>query len=224
MLNTGILSGVQDLLDQLIDITVALNRCQNDTTSTADAIKAFHILFHNPILEPHKSKLLRRFQQVITPAHQAAYLHPQYQESILLPYSWWCKKVNNLKEWRINENCYSIRGIFCTVSLLLPTITVAPICWWKGVVQPAGLSSDFLQMITQLCTACASSSSIERVIGSIEIVQSHLCNRPGNDKAEKLVFCCRMLRGAADIGYLPEEDSPEWFWSWQMGHNSSRWK
>lgn len=80
VLNIGVLSGAQDLLDQLNAIAVALNQCQNDVTCIADATDTFYLLLHDPVLEPHKNKLLKRFEQVIRPAHLAAYiLHPQYQ-------------------------------------------------------------------------------------------------------------------------------------------------
>ena len=53
----------------------------------------------------------------------------------------------------------------------------------------------------QLHTAPASSAALERIFSSLGIIQTRLRNRLGIDKAQKLVFCYRMLRGTQELEY-----------------------
>jgi hypothetical protein len=70
--------------------------------------------------------------------------------------------------------------------------------WWKGLKSSA-IPKNFLQLMMQLHNAPCSSASIERVFSSFGLVQSKLRNRLGVERATKLVFCYRMLRGNQDL-------------------------
>ena len=48
---------------------------------------------------------------------------------------------------------------------------------------------------------CASSASLERVFSSFGLVHTKLRNKLGIAKAQKLVYCYRMLRGSAELDY-----------------------
>ena len=53
----------------------------------------------------------------------------------------------------------------------------------------------------QLHSACASSASIERIFSSFGLIHNKIRNRLGVEKAAKLVFRYRMLRGKEDLDY-----------------------
>lgn len=73
--------------------------------------------------------------------------------------------------------------------------------WWTAVKASMDLPQGFLDLMLQLHSACASSASLERVFSSFGLVQSKLRNRLGMQKAQKLVFCYRMLRGVSELDY-----------------------
>ena len=58
-----------------------------------------------------------------------------------------------------------------------------------------------IKFALQLMGAPASSASIERVFSTFGLVHSKLRNRLGVERASKLVFCYRMLRGPVEIDY-----------------------
>jgi len=55
---------------------------------------------------------------------------------------------------------------------------------------------ELADTMTHLHSCPASSASVERVFSSFGIVHNKLRNRLGVERAAKLVFCCRMLRGS----------------------------
>ena len=76
-----------------------------------------------------------------------------------------------------------------------------PTTWWKGVATCTDLPQGFLALMNDLHTACASSASLERVFSSFGLVHTKLRNKLGIAKAQKLVYCYRMLRGPAELDY-----------------------
>lgn len=70
----------KDLVDQLRPIASALDRCQSDGSSLADACDAWLGLLSEPALRPHEKVVNKRFQDAITLEHLTAYmLHPKYR-------------------------------------------------------------------------------------------------------------------------------------------------
>jgi len=78
--------------------------------------------------------------------------------------------------------------------------SINPVTWWKGL-KYAALPEGLVELMIQLQSACASFASIERIFSSFGLIHNKICNRPGVEKAAKLVFCYRMLRGKEDLDY-----------------------
>ena len=177
--------------------------CQADNTGLAAACDAWMSLLEDTALDPHKATVKKRFNQAIKPCHLVAYLlHPKYQESRLtndqleLAHQWLLQK---------NPNYLAAAVAFETKSSPFPSSffslsVMHPVVWWKGLAK-SELPEGFVDLIVSLQSACASSASIERIFSSFGIIHSKLRNRLGVDKAAKLVFCYRMLRGKLDVEY-----------------------
>ena len=56
-------------------------------------------------------------------------------------------------------------------------------------------------LMLQLHSASASSASIERIFSSFGLIHNKVRNRLGVEKATKLVFCYRMLRGRQELDF-----------------------
>ena len=67
----------------------------------------------------------------------------------------------------------------------------------------SSLPAEFVNLIIQLLQSPASSASIERVFSNFSFVHSKLRNRLGVERAAKLVFCYRSLRGCKEADYWP---------------------
>ncbi len=156
---------------------------------------------------------LKRFNQVAEPCHLAAYLlHPKYQGELLS-----VTQTEEAKKWITKKNPDFLSTVIAfeaqcaplPASYFLPGATdnLSPLNWWKAVGKRAGLSDAFMRLMRQLHSAVASSSSIERVFSSFGLIHTKLRNRLGNEKAAKLVFCHRLLRGPKPIDY-------EWTVQW----------
>ena len=78
--------------------------------------------------------------------------------------------------------------------------SINPVTWWKGL-KYAALPEGPVELMIQLHSACASSASIERIFSSFGLIHNKIRNRLGVEKAAKLVFCYRMLRGKEDLDY-----------------------
>ena len=79
-------------------------------------------------------------------------------------------------------------------------IELHPVTWWKGV-KSAEIPSEFIDIATQLLSAPCSSAAIERIFSNFSYIHSKIRNRLKPEKASKLVFCYRMLRGSKDLDY-----------------------
>ena len=65
----------------------------------------------------------------------------------------------------------------------------------------AALPEGLVELMIQLHSTCVSSASIERIFSSFGLIHNKIRNRLGVEKAAKLVFCYRMLRGKEDLDY-----------------------
>ena len=63
------------------------------------------------------------------------------------------------------------------------------------------LPIGFLDLMLQLHSASASSASIERIFSSFGLIHNKVRNRLVVEKATKLVFCYRMLRGRQELDF-----------------------
>ena len=75
------------------------------------------------------------------------------------------------------------------------------VTWWKAVGKSSALPSSFIGLVNQLLTSPASSASVERIFSNFSYVHSKLKNRLGVERAAKLVFCYRTLRGPKEPDY-----------------------
>ena len=73
-------------------------------------------------------------------------------------------------------------------------LQLSPVLWWQGV-QRYNVSTDLANRAISLLSCLPSSASIEQVFSNFGAIHSKIRNRLGNEKAVKLVFCYRMLRG-----------------------------
>ena len=172
----------------------------------ADATHHYLSLLSKPCLKSHNEVIKKRFAKVAQPAHLAAYLlHPKYQGQFLSG-----AQIEEAKIWLKEKNPEFLNTVISfeaqdspfPASYFDPGATEAPpLSWWKSIDKRCALPSGFMQLMKQLHTAVASSSSIERVFSSYGLIQTKLRNRLGNDKASKLVFCHRLLRGPQEIDY-----------------------
>lgn len=201
----NIYRNAKDLAAQLQPIAVALDTCQSDQTSIADACHVWLSLLENPVLSQHRSAIDRRFKQAITTEHLTAYkLHPKYlgeklsheQSQIVSEYLLGKSEVNaevliafEAKSAPFPAHYFTEKGR-----------QVPPTTWWKGAKNSA-VPSVFVDTAINLLSCPCSSASIERVFSSFGAVHSKVRNRLGNDKASKLVFCYRMLRGGKELDY-----------------------
>ncbi|KAK2138915.1 hypothetical protein LSH36_2240g00003 [Paralvinella palmiformis] len=99
--NVGLYNEAKLLEEQLKPIAVALDSLQSDTATIADASEQWCvILVHTDnVLEPHKAKITRRFNQAMTPTHYLAnMLHPIYRDRNLRP-----KHIDTAEEYVLEE-------------------------------------------------------------------------------------------------------------------------
>ena len=66
--------------------------------------------------------------------------------------------------------------------------------WWKSLTG-SKVSENFIELAIRLVSAPASSPSIERIFSTFAHVHNKVRNRLSVEKAQKLVYCYRILRG-----------------------------
>ena len=71
---------------------------------------------------------------------------------------------------------------------------VSSTVWWKSLAR-SKVSENFIEFAIRLASAPASSASIERIFSTFAHVHNKVRNRLSVDKAQKLVYCYRILRG-----------------------------
>ena len=195
----------KDLIEKLAPIANAIDVCQSDKTSLADATNTWLSLAANPLLQAHSNVIDKRMKQAITVEHLVAYkLHPKYRGTLLTDDQ--LASVNDYLASR-NDSYIATLIAFDAKSNPFPAvyfndnaISVAPAIWWKGM-KSYNVSEGFIDIATHLLTSPASSASIERVFSSFGAVHTKARNRLGNVKAAKLVYCYRMLRGKDELDY-----------------------
>lgn len=195
---------VRDLASQLRPVAVALDKCQADNCSLADACHVWLKLVSDPALQPHKSKVEKRFNQAILDEHLVAYmLHPKYRGENLS-----AEQLENVNRWMVEKDpsFMSFMVNFETKSSPFPptffmeTIRLSPTTWWQAMKR-YGVPLDFINLAVNILSAPASSASIERIFSNFGNIHTKVRNRLGNEKAFKLVFCYRMLRGGNELEY-----------------------
>jgi len=206
IMNMGLYNQVNDLAQQLRPVAAAIDQTQSDKCGLADACSIFKDLMANPVLAPHREKVKKRYQQAILPCHLVTYmLHPKYMaEGMSL------EEVEQAKDWLINRNEAFLAPAIAFQAEAAPypptffrasARTMNTLTWWKAVGSSADLPPGFYNLMITLHSACASSAAIERVFSSFGLIQSKLRNKLGAQKAQKLVFCYRMLRGPSELEY-----------------------
>ena len=74
------------------------------------------------------------------------------------------------------------------------TRQVSSTVWWKSLTG-SKVSENFIELAIRLVSATASSASIERIFSTFAHVHNKVPNRLYVEKAQKLVYCYRILRG-----------------------------
>ena len=84
--NIALFHEAKHLIETLAPIARALDKLQSDYTSIADACETWISLLQNELLQPHRTKIQKRFDQAMTPNHFLANcLHPKYRGRHLTP-------------------------------------------------------------------------------------------------------------------------------------------
>ena len=205
ILDMSIYRNAKDLIEQLRPVASAIDTCQSDKTSIADACHTWLSLGEDQLLSVHKILLTKRIKQAVTPEHIAAYkLHPKYRGEKLST-----EHLNILHEYLQQQNPDYIASLIAFEGQSLPfppayfteTATeVHPVTWWKGL-QQFNVDTGFINLAIQLLSSPPSSASIERIFSNFGAIHTKIRNRLGNAKAAKLVFCYRMLRGDQELDY-----------------------
>ena len=72
---------------------------------------------------------------------------------------------------------------------------VSSTVWWKSLTGSKVSENVFIELAIRLVSAPASSASIERIFSTFAHVHNKVRNRLSVEKAQKLVYCYRTLRG-----------------------------
>ena len=195
----------KDLMEQLKPIAVAIDKCQSDTTSIADACHEWFMRLENGPLASHIEKVKKRCQQAITPEHLLAYaLHPKCLGA----------KLRDDDFIIVHDTLSNIDdGLMATFIALQArdepfpksfftdaAVTMNPKVWWKGL-RRYNVPTKVVDLAIKMMSSPASSASIERVFSNFGIICNKIRNRLGNEKASKLVYCYHMLRQEKELDY-----------------------
>ena len=125
-----------------------MDSLQSDTTMIADACEQWcAILLHTDnVLEPHKAKIMKRFNQAMTPTHYLAnMLQRIYCGRNLLP-----EHIETAQEYVLEENPELLPELchLQTDDITLPKALghdatrakTKPIVWWKCIVSSDSVS------------------------------------------------------------------------------------
>jgi len=201
---------VKDLSKQLEPVGDALDRLQGDKVSIADACDTWLDLLSNSNLQPHKQAVAARFKLAIQPVHYFAYmLHPKYRGSKLsqqqqeLARNWITHRRPELLPFVI---CFSEDSEFYPSSFFAQQVVskLDPANWWRNLKRSTKIPEiqELADIMAHILSCPSSSASVERIFSSFGLVHTKLRNRLDVQRAAKLVFCYRMLRGnIADDDY-----------------------
>ena len=195
---------VKDLLQQLQPITDAVNNVQSDEATIADACYEWLKLKNCPALKPHTDVISKRMYLALKPFHFLAFMtDPKHRND---------DKINSEQKEMAREWLMSVMPD--SLSLLLEydaeaepfpksffkTTDVKAKVWWKALYNTK-ICPEFIHLMVKLHSIPCSSASIERIFSNFSYIHSKLRNRLGVQKAAKLVFCYRMLRGHNDLDW-----------------------
>ena len=100
IMNTNLFKTARSLAERLRPIAFALDTCQSDSSSLADATNAWIKLSRTEVLQSKKQKVMHRMTQALTDEHYVAYaLHPKYQGELLDT-----EERNIVHQWLVNKN------------------------------------------------------------------------------------------------------------------------
>ncbi|XP_067412762.1 heterogeneous nuclear ribonucleoprotein U-like protein 1 isoform X2 [Emydura macquarii macquarii] len=195
--NIGLKRNVEDMLSILKPISIASNKLQRNCCCIADAVEIWKALQETLKKEiPHQKVKLqavkKRMDQALTPPHFLAnILDPRYKGRCLTSeeddaaMAWASQNHSSVMPVIINFRARAepFKQYMFTDDVLNK---VTPLNWWKSLARH--LETEFLQLLSQLFTAVASSAGTERIFSSFGSIHSKLRNRLGVEKAGKLVF------------------------------------
>lgn len=195
---------VKDLFQQLQPIAKTLNILQSDDATIADACSEWLKLLHCPELIQHKDLVKKRMDLALEPFHFLACMtDPMHKNQDLLSEA----QKEMAREWLIDFLPNSLPLLLAYEAEGEPfprsffkTKDVKAKVWWKAVLNKE-INPEFIHLMMKLHSIPCSSSSIERIFSNFSHIHSKLRNRLGVQKAAKLVFCYRMLRGSKDINW-----------------------
>lgn len=197
---------VRNLAEMLRPVAISLDKAQSDSTSLADAYHIMQKLMVDPLLASCRDAVRKRRDQAILPCHMVAFMmHPKYsgQDMDL-------EDAESAREWLAEHNLEFLAAAISFQAEALPyprsffmaaARTMDPVTWWQAVGANSILPDGFMDLMVSLHQASASSASLERIFSSFGLVMTKLRNRLGIQKAQKLVFCYRMLRGPSELEY-----------------------
>ena len=197
---------VRSQAEMLRPVAISLDKAQSDSTGLADAYHIMNKLMKDPLLASCHGDVVKLRDQAILPCHMVAYmLHPKYAGKDMEP-----KDAETAREWLGDHNSEFLAAAIAfqaeaspyPKSFFLPAArTMKPVTWWQAVGVNSVLPDGFVDLMVTLHEASASSASLERIFSSFGLVMTKLRNRLGLEKAQKLVFCYRMLRGPTELDY-----------------------
>ena len=84
IMNTNLYKTARTLAERLRPVSLALDTCQSDSSSLADATHAWIKLLRTDVLQSKKQKVIHRMAQAITEEHYVSYaLNPKYRGGLL---------------------------------------------------------------------------------------------------------------------------------------------
>ena len=127
-------------------------------------------------------------------------LHPMYRGKKLDS-----DHINSDQEMLLEIDVDSVPELlnFMSDSLPIPKTLVyesvisktKPKVWWSSTERSNSLNKTLYQLAMKLLSMPSSSASMERVFSKFGVIKTKLRNRLGLQKAAKLVFCFRFIRG-----------------------------
>ena len=197
---------VRDLAEQLRPIAISLDRAQSDTTTLADAYDIMKRLMNETVLASHRNAVQKQKDQAILPCHMVAYmLHPKYAGNGMDPLDAevarvWLREKN--PEYLAAAISFQAEADPYPKSFFLPTAReMKAVTWWQAVGRNCILPDGYVDLVITLHMATSSSAALERIFSSFGLVLTKLRNKLGLQKAQKLVYCYRMLRGPQELDY-----------------------
>ena len=206
VMDTRLFIQLRDLADKLRPIAISLDIAQADTTTLADAYDIMRRLMAEPVLAEHCDAVQKRKAQAILPCHMVAYmLHPKYAGNGMDP-----EDAEVARVWLGEKNPEYLAAAISfqaeahpyPKSFFLPTAReMKAVIWWQAVGRNCILPEGFGDLVVTLHMATSSSASLERIFSSFGLVLTKLRNKLGLQRAQKLVYCYRMLRGPQELDY-----------------------